>query len=74
MDLLMAVFGDPRRFSEPVCSAMSTRLETVPVTASLPDLLPVFEHGHVAIVVDGPHFVGLITRIDIVNHLRRKVD
>jgi cystathionine beta-synthase len=53
---------------------MTARLETVPVSAHLTDLLPVFERGHVAIVVDGPHFVGLITRIDIVNHLRRKVD
>lgn len=73
-DLLMAVFSDPARFSDPVRSAMSTRLETVPVTASLPDLLPVFDHGHVVIVVDDARFVGLITRIDIINHLRRKVD
>ncbi len=73
-DLLMAVFSDPGRFSDHVRSAMSTRLETVPVTASLTDLLPVFEHGHVVIVVDGTRFIGLITRIDIVNHLRRKVD
>jgi cystathionine beta-synthase len=73
-DLLMAVFSEPKRFSDPVRSAMTTRLETVPVGAKLTDLLPVFERGHVAIVVDGAHFVGLITRIDIVNHLRRKVD
>jgi len=25
-------------------------------------------------VVDGPRFIGLITRIDLINHLRRKVD
>jgi cystathionine beta-synthase len=73
-DLLMAVFNDSSRFAEPVRNAMSIRLETVPVSASLSDLLPVFDHGHVVIVVDGAQFLGLITRIDLVNHLRRKVD
>jgi cystathionine beta-synthase len=33
----------------------------------------VFEHGRVAIVVDGDKFLGLITRIDLLNYLRRRV-
>jgi cystathionine beta-synthase len=73
-DLLLAVFDDASRFADPVASAMSTRVETVPVTASLSELLAVFERGHVVIVLDGIRFLGLITRIDLVNHLRRKVD
>jgi cystathionine beta-synthase len=73
-DLLMATFADPHRFSEPVHHAMSVRVETVPVTASLESLLPVFDRGHVVVVVDGAHFLGLITRIDLINHLRRKVE
>src|SRR4249919_2639458 len=36
-------------------------------------LLPVFDRGHVAIVVDGDKFLGLITRIDLLNYLRRRV-
>ena len=28
--------------------------------------------GHVAIVVDGQKFLGLITRIDLLNYLRRR--
>jgi hypothetical protein len=62
-DLLMATFADPRRFAEPVSAAMSRRVETVPVTARLDTLLPVFDRGHVVVVVDGTHFLGLITRI-----------
>jgi cystathionine beta-synthase len=73
-DLLVAVFDDPSRFSDKVASAMSARVETVPYTAPLHDLLPVFERGHVVVVLDGSRFLGLITRIDLVNHLRRKVD
>jgi cystathionine beta-synthase len=73
-DLLLAVFDAASRFADPVGGAMSTRVETVPVTASLSDLLPVFERGHVVVVLDGSRFLGLITRIDLVNHLRRKMD
>jgi cystathionine beta-synthase len=35
--------------------------------------LPVFAHDHVAIVMDGDRFLGLITRIDLLNFLRRRV-
>jgi cystathionine beta-synthase len=56
-----------------VSIAMSARVETVPVTSSLDDVLAVFDNGHVAIVVDGKRFLGLITRIDLLNHLRLKV-
>ena len=35
-------------------------------------LLPVFDRNEVAIVFDGEEFIGLITRIDLINHLRRR--
>ena len=41
------------------------------VSAAIRDLLPIFDHGHVAIVKDGDRFLGLITRIDLLNYLRR---
>jgi cystathionine beta-synthase len=34
--------------------------------------LPIFDVGHVAIVVDGEEFCGLITRVDVISHLRRR--
>jgi cystathionine beta-synthase len=73
-DLLLAVFSNPERFRVEVRSAMSAAIETVPVAAPLGDLLPVFDKGYVAVVVDGERFLGLITRIDLLNHLRRQVD
>jgi len=72
-DRLMASFADPGRFADGVRSAMSARVETVSVTAPLQDLLSVFDRAHVVIVVDDEQFLGLITRIDLVNYLRRKV-
>jgi cystathionine beta-synthase len=72
-DVLMHVFGDETRFRDPVSTAMVTTLDKLDVKAPVQDLLPLFERGHVAIVTDGPKFLGLITRIDLLNYLRRRV-
>ena len=70
----LAAIADPEAFSRSVTTAMTPRPETLPVHASLEDLLTVFRRDHVAVVVDErEHFLGLITRIDLLNHLRRKV-
>ncbi len=72
-DLLLAVYGRPEHFREPVSSAMNDRLEVIEVDRPLADLLPIFENNHVALVVEGGEFLGLITRIDLLNHLRRSM-
>lgn len=59
------------RFSAPVRAAMAAELHTLQASQSLDALLPVFDRNEVAIVFDGDEFVGLITRIDLINHLRR---
>ena len=71
-DVLMHVFGQDARFREPVSTAMVSKLDKLEVTSPMARLLPVFERGHVAIVMDGPKFLGLITRIDLLNYLRRR--
>jgi cystathionine beta-synthase len=45
----------------------------VDVKSPIEALLPVFDRGQVAIVSDGEAFLGLITRIDLLNYLRRRV-
>lgn len=59
------------RFNAPVSSAMTTDLHTLQAGQTLDALLPVFDRNEVAIVFDGDEFIGLITRIDLINHLRR---
>src|SRR3954468_4380519 len=59
------------RFNAPVGGAMTRKLHTLQANQSLDALLPVFDRNEVAIVFDGDEFVGLITRIDLINHLRR---
>jgi cystathionine beta-synthase len=72
-DILMTVFRDEARFSDPVASAMTARLDTIDAQCPLEDLMPIFEKDHVAIVLCQGQFVGLITRIDLLNHLRRRL-
>ncbi|MEW5889398.1 MAG: cystathionine beta-synthase [Pseudomonadota bacterium] len=72
-DILLAVYGHEDRFKGPVREAMSTNLQTLPPSAPLEALLPVFDQGHVAIVMDGGQFLGLITRYDLLNYLRRRL-
>jgi cystathionine beta-synthase len=71
-DVLLDVLRDPSRFADLVSSVMSTRLETVAPDAPIERLLEIFEHEHVPIVVADGRFVGLVTRIDVLNYLRRK--
>lgn len=59
------------RFNEPVRTAMTSDLHTLQASQTLDALLPVFDRNEVAIIFDGEEFVGLITRIDLINHLRR---
>ncbi|MBN8998054.1 MAG: cystathionine beta-synthase, partial [Rhizobiales bacterium] len=62
--------GDRPSFSASVADAMVTDLKTLPADAPVESLLPVFERNEVAIIMDGEDFVGLVTRMDLINHLR----
>jgi cystathionine beta-synthase len=73
-DLLIAVFASEHAFSRPVHTAMVTDLTAVGVNDPVEDLLPIFNKDFVAIVKDGEHFLGLITRVDLLNYLRRRAD
>jgi cystathionine beta-synthase len=63
--------GRWERFASPVSGAMTREVHTLQATETLDALLPVFDRDEVAIVMDGEEFFGLVTRIDLINHLRR---
>ncbi|ADP71093.1 Pyridoxal-5'-phosphate-dependent protein beta subunit [Rhodomicrobium vannielii ATCC 17100] len=73
-DLLVALTSGTLDFHRPVKAAMAAKVETVQANRPPESLLPLFDRGLVAVVVDGERFLGLITRIDLLNHLRRKMD
>jgi cystathionine beta-synthase len=72
-DVLMHVYGNEARFRDPVSTAMVSKLDKIDVKSPIEALLPLYEKGHVAIVMHGSRFLGLITRIDLLNYLRRRV-
>jgi cystathionine beta-synthase len=70
-DLLVAALaGD---FGRPVRDVMSTKLETLAPSASIADLVAVLDRGLVGVVVDKGALFGIVTRIDLVNYLRRRI-
>jgi cystathionine beta-synthase len=72
-DLLVAVHGDPSKLHAPVREAMTSRLETISCEAGVEAVYDILDRGLVALVTDGDIFVGLITRSDLLSHLRRKL-
>lgn len=73
-DVLLALTRQREGLRRPVREFMTDRIETLPPTATVDDLMPIFRADRVAIVADGERFYGLITRIDLINYLRTKVD
>jgi cystathionine beta-synthase len=72
-DVLNRVRQDPDSFNAPAASAMSTTLEILPPDATIEQLQDVLDRGLVAIIADDHAFHGLVTRFDLLNHLRKKV-
>ncbi|WP_330114762.1 pyridoxal-phosphate dependent enzyme [Pseudomonas sp. JS3066] len=70
-DILLGVHTDATHFRQPVASVMTARLETLAPNASLAELQAELDRGLVAIIADASGFHGLITRSDLLNHLRR---
>src|SRR6266566_111810 len=68
---LLAERDDPNQaFARPVAEVMATRLETISADAPIADLLPLFRKDYVAIVMDGDQFLGVATRLDLINYFR----
>jgi cystathionine beta-synthase len=72
-DVLMVVHKGEQRFRDPVRSAMTTRLHTLTADSSLDSAYQVLNDGLVVMVMDGDEFVGLITRTDLLNFMRRRL-
>ncbi|MDZ4754041.1 MAG: pyridoxal-phosphate dependent enzyme [Phycisphaerae bacterium] len=72
-DILMALIEDQSNATKEVREFMSSRLETIKPKAALGELIPIFRADRVAIVADEKHFYGLITKIDLINYLRKQL-
>jgi cystathionine beta-synthase len=71
-DVLRAVQSKASHFKDLVRKHMTSELETLAPDDSVDQVIAILDRDHVAIVADRDQFHGLITRIDMLNHLRRK--
>lgn len=72
-DLLAAVCSSAERFNDPVAEVMQVDLKMLRPDASLEAVRELLDQGMVALVTDDEEqFLGLITRTDLLNHLRQQ--
>lgn len=72
-DILLAVVNDTNNFTKPVREFMTTELSTISADSPIDALMPLFAEDKVAIVFDGDTYLGLITKIDLITHLRKQL-
>ena len=71
-DILLAVHNDKENFSKPVSEFMTSNLSTLSPTDSIDALVPLFKEDKVAIVIgEDDSYLGLVTKIDLIHHLRK---
>jgi cystathionine beta-synthase len=70
-DLLLHVTSERATFADPVSSTMTAQLQTLRPAASMQQLRAILDRGLTAVISENGHFYGLITRFDLLNHLRR---
>jgi len=69
-DIIRYVFGKPELMNAPVRDAMQSAYIQVSKDTSVSNLVAMLHVQSCAAVVDGDEFYGLITRSDVLNHLR----
>ncbi len=72
-DILRFAFGRPECFNEPVRHAMTKAFLKVDKGTSVNNLVAMLEVRSSAAVMDGEKFLGLVTRSDVLNYLRRQM-
>jgi cystathionine beta-synthase len=70
-DVLTALEQSEDGLSAKVGGAMTGNVRTLECHQPIDSLSAVFERDEVAVVMDGEELLGLITRVDLINHLRR---
>ncbi len=71
--IIQFVFGKPELMNAPVKDAMQTAFIQLEKDTSINNLVAMLSVQPYAAVMDGDEFVGLITRSDVLNHLRKQL-
>ncbi|MEM7765711.1 MAG: pyridoxal-phosphate dependent enzyme [Pseudomonadota bacterium] len=72
-DIIRYAFGKPDLLNAPVQSAMQTSFVRLAPDTSVNNLVAMLQVQPFAAITDGAVFFGLITRSDVLNHLRKQM-
>ncbi len=70
--IIRHVFGKPELMNAPVADAMQTAFIQLEKSESVNNLVAMLHVQPYAAIMDGNSFMGLITRSDVLNHLRKQ--
>ena len=71
--IIQHVYGHPDLMTAPVADAMQTAFIKLEKGASVNNLVSMLQVQPYAAILDGEEFLGLITRSDVLNYLRRQL-
>jgi len=71
--IIQHVFGKPELMNAPVAEAMESAFIKLDRTTSVNNLVAMLHVQPYAAIMDGTDFLGLITRSDVLNYLRRQM-
>jgi cystathionine beta-synthase len=71
--IIQHVFGKPELMNAPVAEAMESAFIKLDRTTSVNNLVAMLHVQPYAAIMDGDEFLGLITRSDVLNYLRRQI-
>jgi cystathionine beta-synthase len=71
--IIQYVFEAPGRMNDPVRDAMQTAFIKLDRNTTINNLVAMLHVQPYAAIMDGDEFLGLITRADVLNHLRKQV-
>ena len=73
-DLLFTVSQEPGKFSDNVSLHMIDKLDTLQFDSTKDELLTILSEGKVAIIFDKEIFIGFVTKVDLINFYRNKLN
>ena len=71
--IIQHVYGHPELMNAPVADAMQTAFIKLEKDTSVNNLVAMLQIQPYAAIMDGEEFLGLITRSDVLNYLRRQM-
>ena len=71
--IIQHVYGKPDLMNAPVAEAMQTAFIKLDKDTTMNNLVSMLQVQPYAAIIDGDEFLGLITRSDVLNYLRRQM-